>query len=105
MFFFLPNIECRQHARYFFGSEVHLHEDSDPILTPIVTGAKCWKTWACLGLQEEVVTSSFLEDVTRRWPFIWALKHGWDLETDEEKDLSLRGNDLEAWKLNAGMVS
>lgn len=56
-------------------------------------------------LQEEVVTSSFSKDVTRRWPFIWGLKHGWDLERDEERDLSLRGNDLEAWKLNAGMVS
>lgn len=89
----------------FVGSGVQLHEDSDLILALLVTGVKCWKTWGCLGLQEEMVTCSFLEDVTRRWPFIWALKHGWDLERNEEQDISLKGNDLEAWKLSAGVVS
>lgn len=36
---------------------------------------------------------------------IWALKHGWDLERVEKRDLSLRRNDLEAWKSDAGIVS
>lgn len=57
------------------------------------------------GLQEEGVTSCFVGDVKRRWPLIWALKHGWDLERVEKRDLSLRRNDLEAWKSDAGIVS